>query len=147
MGCHFLLQRVFLAQGPNPGLLYLLHWQVGSLPLAPPGNPKLVSVFRLKETVNIQEINVCSAPPRHSMFPLCLSLINGSERYLVLIKPDLLCRLSLAHMLCCFLQVSLFLIQKTLLKSTYLVKRILELTSTLLHILTILDYFLNSTRF
>ena len=32
----FLLQRIFPTQGLNPGLLYLLHWQVGSLPLAPP---------------------------------------------------------------------------------------------------------------
>ena len=26
--------------GSNPSLLCLLHWQVGSLPLAPPGKPK-----------------------------------------------------------------------------------------------------------
>ena len=26
-------------QGSNPRLLHLLHWQVGSLPLAPPGKP------------------------------------------------------------------------------------------------------------
>ena len=35
MGCHFLLQRIFLTQGLN---LHLLHWQVDSLSLAPPGN-------------------------------------------------------------------------------------------------------------
>ena len=38
VGCHFLLQGIFLIQGSNPSLLYLLHWQVGSLPLVPPGN-------------------------------------------------------------------------------------------------------------
>ena len=27
MGCHFLLQGIFLIQGSNPCLLYLLHWQ------------------------------------------------------------------------------------------------------------------------
>ena len=27
-------QGIFLTQGSNPHLLYLLHWQVGSLPLA-----------------------------------------------------------------------------------------------------------------
>ena len=32
---HFLLQGIFLTQGSNPRLLCLLHWQVGSLPLAP----------------------------------------------------------------------------------------------------------------
>ena len=39
MGCHFLLQGIFLTQGSNLGLSCLLHWQVGSLPLAPPGKP------------------------------------------------------------------------------------------------------------
>ena len=33
VGCHALLQRIFLTQGSNPGLLHLLHWQAGSLPL------------------------------------------------------------------------------------------------------------------
>ena len=37
--CHFLLQGIFLTQGLNPHLLRLLHWQVDSLPLAPPGKP------------------------------------------------------------------------------------------------------------
>ena len=37
MGCHALLQRIFPTQGSNPHLLHPLHWQEGSLPLAPPG--------------------------------------------------------------------------------------------------------------
>ena len=37
--CHFLLQRIFLTRGLNLHLLCLLHWQVGSLPLTPPGKP------------------------------------------------------------------------------------------------------------
>ena len=37
VGCHFLLQGIFLTQGLNPNLLCLLHWQAGSLPLAPRG--------------------------------------------------------------------------------------------------------------
>ena len=41
MGCHFLLQGIFPIEGLNPRLLYLLHWQVGSLPLAPRGKPSL----------------------------------------------------------------------------------------------------------
>ena len=40
MGCHALLQGIFLTQGSNSRLLCLLHWQVGSLPLAPPGTPR-----------------------------------------------------------------------------------------------------------
>ena len=35
-GRHALLQRVFLAQGLNIQFSRLLHWQAGSLPLAPP---------------------------------------------------------------------------------------------------------------
>ena len=34
-------------QGSNPGLLCLLHWQAGSLPLAPPGKPFHDCVIRL----------------------------------------------------------------------------------------------------
>ena len=41
VGCHFLLQGIFPTQGLNPGLLCLLHWQAGSLRLAPPGKPIL----------------------------------------------------------------------------------------------------------
>ena len=37
VGCHFLLQGIFVTQGLNPWLLGLLHWQAGSLPLTPPG--------------------------------------------------------------------------------------------------------------
>ena len=34
MGCHFLLQGIFLTQESNPHLLCLLHWQADSLPLS-----------------------------------------------------------------------------------------------------------------
>ena len=34
LGCHSLLQGIFLTQGSNP---HLLHWQVGFLPLVTPG--------------------------------------------------------------------------------------------------------------
>ena len=39
LSCHALLQGIFPIQGSNLYLLHLLHWQVGSLPLAPPGKP------------------------------------------------------------------------------------------------------------
>ena len=39
VGCHALLQGIFPTQGLNPSLQCLLHWQVGSLLLAPPGKP------------------------------------------------------------------------------------------------------------
>ena len=45
VGCHALLQGIFPTQRLNLCLLCLLHWQVGSLPLASPG--KLLSAFLL----------------------------------------------------------------------------------------------------
>ena len=40
VGCHALLQGISPTEGSNPCLLHLLHWQVGSSPLAPPGRTK-----------------------------------------------------------------------------------------------------------
>ena len=40
VGCHFLLQGIFLTQEWNPCLFCLLHWQADSLPLAPPVKPR-----------------------------------------------------------------------------------------------------------
>ena len=38
--CHFLLLRgIFPTLGSNPLLLHIQHWQVDSLPLAPPRKP------------------------------------------------------------------------------------------------------------
>ena len=49
VGCHALLQRIFPTLGSNPRLMsFYLHWQVGSLPLAPPGKPQ--SLVRELET-------------------------------------------------------------------------------------------------
>ena len=42
VGSHTLFQRIIPTQGSNPCLLHLLHWQVGSLPLAPPEKPNSV---------------------------------------------------------------------------------------------------------
>ena len=39
VGCHVLLQGIFPTQGSNLCLLLLVHYQAGSLPLAPPGKP------------------------------------------------------------------------------------------------------------
>ena len=41
VGCNFLLQGIFPTQGSNLSLLHLLHWQAGSLPLAPPYDRRL----------------------------------------------------------------------------------------------------------
>ena len=50
VGCHFLLQGIFLTQGSNLHLLYLLHWQMGSLPLYQQGNP--LAIYRCVKMYN-----------------------------------------------------------------------------------------------
>ena len=44
VGCHFLLQGIFLIQGSNSCLACLMHWQADFSPLAPPG--KLLDIYR-----------------------------------------------------------------------------------------------------
>ena len=41
VACHFLLQGILPSQRLNPHLLRPLYWQADSLPLAPPGKPRL----------------------------------------------------------------------------------------------------------
>ena len=43
MGCHALLQGIFLAKG-GTHISCLLHWQVGSLPLVPPRKPNILTL-------------------------------------------------------------------------------------------------------
>ena len=61
MGCHAHLQGIFLTQGLNLRLLCLLHWQAGSLPLAPLGKPIALHISNNKkaknEKSNIKELN------------------------------------------------------------------------------------------
>ena len=40
VGCHFLLQGIFLTQGRNPCLLCLVYWSLDSLPLSLLGSPE-----------------------------------------------------------------------------------------------------------
>ena len=56
------LQDIFLRQGWNPYFLCLLRWQVGSLPLAPPGKPQpldcqgiLRSIFSKKQQMRSEK--------------------------------------------------------------------------------------------
>ena len=48
VGCHTILQGIFLTQGSNLCLPCLLHWQGGSLPLAPPGGSRLAELVLSK---------------------------------------------------------------------------------------------------
>ena len=46
------LEDIFLTQGSNLRLFWLLHWQTGSLPLVPPGKPIVKQTSWQKITAN-----------------------------------------------------------------------------------------------
>ena len=50
VGCHDLLQGIFLTQGSNPSLLHLLHWHIGALLRAPPGKPTTTQCSKIQIT-------------------------------------------------------------------------------------------------
>ena len=62
VGCHAHLHGIFPTQGSNPHLWRLLHRQVGSLPLMPPGKP-----LNVVEDCNYleQEGALANIQPRH----------------------------------------------------------------------------------
>ena len=51
VGCHALLQGIFLTLGSNPCLLCLPHWQAGSLLLVPPGKALNVSCSVMSDSL------------------------------------------------------------------------------------------------
>ena len=106
VGCHALLQGIFLTWGSNRCLLCILHWQAGSLPLALPGKPLSPSSLALLSSP-ILRLN----PPRQgpSSLPITppdpgtlppLSLLELAElcvglRYFPLCSSDTSCPLVL----------------------------------------------------
>ena len=57
VGCYALLQGILLTQGSDLRLLCLLHWQAGSLPLAPPGKHVYSMVNRTLNMVRLQQVS------------------------------------------------------------------------------------------
>ena len=53
VGCHALLQGIFLTQGSNSCFFPLLYWQVGSLPLVLAGKPN-IAYMQNKKKIKIQ---------------------------------------------------------------------------------------------
>ena len=61
VGCHALLQGIFPTQGQNSHLKHL-HWQVGSLPLVPPGKPSYFCTNQLLVMGNPEGMNSQKIP-------------------------------------------------------------------------------------
>ena len=85
---HARMQEIFLTQVLNSHLLCPLHWQVGSLPLAPPGKLNVIykddlfldSAFNERNTVSIQIQN--SAKEFRSQLILFCAVQYGNHMYL-----------------------------------------------------------------
>ena len=95
VGCHALLQGFFPTQGSNLHLLSLLHWQVGSLPPAPPGKSYVavhsvyihfVESFYHKSMLNAVKYFFCIYLNNHMIFILhfvyVVLLIAGVKPFL-----------------------------------------------------------------
>ena len=65
VSCHTLFQGLFPTQGLNPRLLHLLHLQAGSLPLVPPGKPKILIIMGAKCTTS----GFLKEPDKHGHIP------------------------------------------------------------------------------
>ena len=68
VGYHFLLQRIFPTQGSNP---CLLHWQAGSSPLRPQGNP---NAFNMDNDIGWHE---CSREQRKYVYSNPSGIFTG----------------------------------------------------------------------
>ena len=68
VGCHSLLQGIFLTQGSK---LHLLHWQVGSLSLGPPGKPLIWYPLVLFTQEYTDELPVLRNTLAHKASPDC----------------------------------------------------------------------------
>ena len=67
MGCHLLLQRIFLTQGENPRLL---HWQVDSLPPSPLGSCRKPKTFPSPDLPMPGPSGTCRTPSHIGSDPL-----------------------------------------------------------------------------
>ena len=74
VGCHALLQGIFLMQGLNPHLLRLLHCRAGYLPLASPGKHTSHKVHQF----NIHHVKVYDSVA-FSIFPRTFLVAHCKE--------------------------------------------------------------------
>ena len=76
MVCPFLLQEIFPTQGSSRSLLSLLHWQLHSLPLAPPGKPTDTSSVQFSSVQSLSHVRLF-VTPWIAAHQACLSITNS----------------------------------------------------------------------
>ena len=79
VGCHTFLWGIFLTQGLNRHLLCLLHWQAGSLPLAPPGksNTLLTKYFLKLSSLGVGNGHSVSLYPTEHWFSVLVGSLES----------------------------------------------------------------------
>ena len=96
MGSHALLQWIFSTQSLNLSLLHFLHWQVGSLPLAPPGKSYVVALVQSLSRVWLFATPWTAAHQASLSFTVSQSLLKlisielMPSNHLILCRPLLL---------------------------------------------------------
>ena len=101
VGCHALLQGIFPTQGLNPGLVCLLCWEAGSLPLASSrtahGLCHKYSTLSLQyKTSHIQDINAWAGLCSNETY-LKKQVAVRFSWWAGLLIPNLECQLSLSE--------------------------------------------------
>ena len=80
VGCHALLQGIFLTQGLNPHLLCLLHGQEGSLPLVALGSPYTVKTYSVEKPSPLSNLSVHGDPDTTGVLKV-RALVQQHQRY------------------------------------------------------------------
>ena len=78
MGCHFLFQGIVPIQGSNPSLLYLLHWQVDSLPLSHLGKVRVKVALLCPTLCDPKDCTVCGILQARILECLAFPFSRGS---------------------------------------------------------------------
>ena len=62
MGCHFLLQGIFLTQESNPGLPHCRQTQADALTSEPPGSPESYLSYFIEKLSDLEQVSFCDPP-------------------------------------------------------------------------------------
>ena len=99
MGSRSFLQGISLTQGSNLRLLCLLHWQVDSLPLVPPGKPATQYNINFGKTEMKKTRRDLDGVSNLSLYPRKNTPAPGKLKLLFRPSSDRLFKFSLIHTL------------------------------------------------